>query len=172
MKLIYLFLITSSSIGNLFKLTTFGESHGRVIGGIIDGCPSNIVLNYDDIQKQLDRRKPGQSKLTTSRKEEDKVEFLSGVFEGKTTGHPISLIIYNNDQRSKDYSEIREKFRPGHADYTYWKKYGIRDYRGGGRSSARETAVRVAAGAVANQVLKNSFERTENGRLLPRTAGR
>ena len=130
-----------------------GESHGKAIGCVIDGVPSNIELSEKDIQPYLDLRKPGQSKYTTQRKEDDKVEILSGVFEGKTTGHPISLIIYNNDQRSKDYSEIKDKFRPGHADFTYWKKYGIRDYRGGGRSSARETAMRVAAGAVARKVI-------------------
>ena len=130
-----------------------GESHGKAIGCVIDGVPSNIELSEKDIQPYLDLRKPGQSKYTTQRKEDDKVEILSGVFEGKTTGHPISLIIYNNDQRSKDYSDIKDKFRPGHADFTYWKKYGIRDYRGGGRSSARETAMRVAAGAVARKVI-------------------
>jgi len=145
--------MSSNSIGKLFSFTTWGESHGKAIGCIIDGVPSNIELQENEIQTFLDKRKPGQSKYTTQRKEDDKIEILSGVFEGKTTGHPISLIIYNNDQRSKDYSEIREKFRPGHADYTYWKKYGIRDYRGGGRSSARETAMRVAAGAIARKVI-------------------
>ena len=136
--------MSSNSIGKIFSFSTWGESHGRAIGCVIDGVPSNIELSENDIQPYLDLRKPGQSKYTTQRKEDDKVEILSGVFEGKTTGHPISLIIYNNDQRSKDYSEIKDKFRPGHADFTYWKKYGIRDYRGGGRSSARETAMRVA----------------------------
>ena len=145
--------MSSNSIGKLFSFSTWGESHGKAIGCVIDGVPSNIELNEQDIQPYLNKRKPGQSKYTTQRKEDDKIEILSGVFEGKTTGHPISLIIYNNDQRSKDYSEIREKFRPGHADYTYWKKYGIRDYRGGGRSSARETAMRVAAGAIARKVI-------------------
>ena len=145
--------MSSNSIGKIFSFSTWGESHGKAIGCIIDGVPSNIELSEKDIQPYLDLRKPGQSKYTTQRKEDDKVEILSGVFEGKTTGHPISLIIYNNDQRSKDYSEIKDKFRPGHADYTYWKKYGIRDYRGGGRSSARETAMRVAAGAVARKVI-------------------
>jgi len=145
--------MSSNSIGKLFSFSTWGESHGKAIGCVIDGVPSNIELSEKDIQQYLDRRKPGQSKYTTQRKEDDKIEILSGVFEGKTTGHPISLIIYNKDQRSKDYSEIKEKFRPGHADYTYWKKYGIRDYRGGGRSSARETAMRVAAGAIARKVI-------------------
>ena len=145
--------MSSNSIGKIFSFSTWGESHGKAIGCIIDGVPSNIELSEKDIQPYLDLRKPGQSKYTTQRKEDDKVEILSGVFEGKTTGHPISLIIYNNDQRSKDYSEIKDKFRPGHADFTYWKKYGIRDYRGGGRSSARETAMRVAAGAVARKVI-------------------
>ena len=145
--------MSSNSIGKIFSFSTWGESHGKAIGCLIDGVPSNIELSEKDIQPYLDLRKPGQSKYTTQRKEDDKVEILSGVFEGKTTGHPISLIIYNNDQRSKDYSEIKDKFRPGHADYTYWKKYGIRDYRGGGRSSARETAMRVAAGAVARKVI-------------------
>ena len=145
--------MSSNSIGKIFSFSTWGESHGKAIGCVIDGVPSNIELSENDIQPYLNLRKPGQSKYTTQRKEDDKVEILSGVFEGKTTGHPISLIIYNNDQRSKDYSEIKDKFRPGHADFTYWKKYGIRDYRGGGRSSARETAMRVAAGAVARKVI-------------------
>ena len=145
--------MSSNSIGKIFSFSTWGESHGKAIGCLIDGVPSNIELSEKDIQPYLDLRKPGQSKFTTQRKVDDKVEILSGVFEGKTTGHPISLIIYNNDQRSKDYSDIKDKFRPGHADFTYWKKYGIRDYRGGGRSSARETAMRVAAGAVARKVI-------------------
>ena len=145
--------MSSNSIGKIFSFSTWGESHGKAIGCVIDGVPSNIELSENDIQPYLDLRKPGKSKYTTQRKEDDKVEILSGVFEGKTTGHPISLIIYNNDQRSKDYSEIKDKFRPGHADFTYWKKYGVRDYRGGGRSSARETAMRVAAGAVARKVI-------------------
>ena len=145
--------MSSNSIGKLFSFSTWGESHGKAIGCVIDGVPPNIELSEKDIQPYLNKRKPGQSKYTTQREEDDKIEILSGVFEGKTTGHPISLIIYNNDQRSKDYSEIRKKFRPGHADYTYWKKYGIRDYRGGGRSSARETAMRVAAGAIARKVI-------------------
>ena len=138
--------MTSNSIGKIFSFTTWGESHGKAIGCVVDGVPSNINLTEKDIQPFLDKRKPGQSKFTTQRKEQDKVAILSGTFEGKTTGHPISLIIYNEDQRSKDYGDIKNKFRPGHADFTYWKKYGIRDYKGGGRSSARETAMRVAAG--------------------------
>ena len=151
--------MSSNSIGKIFSFSTWGESHGKAIGCLIDGVPSNIELSEKDIQPYLDLRKPGQSKYTTQRKEDDKVEILSGVFEGKTTGHPISLIIYNNEQRSKDYSDIKDKFRPGHADFTYWKKYGIRDYRGGGRSSARETAMRVAAGAVARKVI---WEKIDN----------
>lgn len=133
---------------------TWGESHGEAIGCVVDGVPSMIPLSEQDIQPYLDKRRPGQSKFTTQRQEPDTVKILSGVFEGKTTGTPISLIIYNQDQKSKDYSEIATTFRPGHADYTYWKKYGIRDYRGGGRSSARETAMRVAAGAIAQKILK------------------
>jgi chorismate synthase len=149
--------MSSNSIGKNFTFTTWGESHGKAIGCVIDGVPSNIKLKESDIQPFLDKRKPGQSKYTTQRKEEYKVEILSGVFEGLTTGHPISLIINNSDQRSKDYSDIKDKFRPGHADYTYWKKYGIRDYRGGGRSSARETAMRVAAGAIARKVISQKI---------------
>ncbi|MDC1053828.1 chorismate synthase [Alphaproteobacteria bacterium] len=149
--------MSSNSIGKNFTFTTWGESHGKAIGCVIDGVPSNIKLKESDIQPFLDKRKPGQSKYTTQRKEEDKVEILSGVFEGLTTGHPLSLIINNSDQRSKDYSDIKDKFRPGHADYTYWKKYGIRDYRGGGRSSARETAMRVAAGAIARKVISQKI---------------
>ncbi len=150
--------MTSNSIGKIFSFTTWGESHGKAIGCVVDGVPSNINLTEKDIQPFLDKRKPGQSKFTTQRKEQDKVEILSGTFEGKTTGHPISLIIYNKDQRSKDYGDIKDKFRPGHADYTYWKKYGIRDYKGGGRSSARETAMRVAAGAIARKIIKNKIK--------------
>ena len=150
--------MTSNSIGKIFNFTTWGESHGKAIGCVVDGVPSNIKLTEKDIQPYLDRRKPGQSKFTTQRNEDDKVEILSGVFEGLTTGHPISLVINNSDQRSKDYSDIKDKFRPGHADYTYWKKYGIRDYRGGGRSSARETAMRVAAGAIARKIIKNKIK--------------
>ena len=146
-----------NTFGKSFRFTTWGESHGPAIGCIIDGCPPLIPLKEADIQKELNKRKPGQSKFTTQRKESDKVQILSGVFEGKTTGTPISLIIYNEDMRSKDYNDIKDKFRPGHADFTYFKKYGIRDYRGGGRSSARETAARVAAGAVAKKVLENKL---------------
>ena len=142
-----------NTFGKLFRFTTWGESHGPAIGCVIDGCPPLIDLNEQDIQKDLDKRKPGQSKFTTQRKEADKVKILSGTFGGKTTGTPISLIIYNEDMRSKDYGNIKDKFRPGHADFTYFKKYGIRDFRGGGRSSARETAARVAAGAIAKKVL-------------------
>ena len=149
--------MSSNSIGKLFTFTTWGESHGKAIGCVIDGVPSNINLEESDIQPFLNKRKPGQSKYTTQRKEDDKVEILSGVFEGMTTGHPVSLIIHNSDQRSKDYSDIKDKFRPGHADYTYWKKYGIRDYRGGGRSSARETAMRVAAGAIARKIINQKI---------------
>ena len=154
--------MSSNSLGKIFTFTTWGESHGTAIGGVVDGVPSKISLKEKDIQSFLDKRKPGQSKYTTQRKEKDEVEILSGVFEGFTTGHPISLIIKNEDQKSKDYSDIKDTFRPGHADYTYWAKYGIHDYRGGGRSSARETAMRVAAGAIARKViekkLKNNVE--------------
>ena len=143
-----------NTFGKFFRFTTWGESHGPALGCVVDGCPPNIPLKDTDIQKELNRRRPGQSKFVTQRKESDKVHILSGVFEGKTTGTPISLIIYNEDQKSKDYSDIKDKFRPGHADFTYFKKYGIRDYRGGGRSSARETAARVAAGAIARKVLE------------------
>ena len=143
-----------NTFGKIFRFTTWGESHGPAIGCVVDGCPPNIKLSVDEIQKELNKRKPGQSKFTTQRKEDDKVEILSGIFEGRTTGTPISMIIYNKDMRSRDYGNIKNKFRPGHADFTYFKKYGIRDYRGGGRQSARETACRVAAGAVAKQILK------------------
>ncbi len=143
-----------NSFGNLFKISTFGESHGPAIGVVIDGCPSGLAINEAFIQAELDRRKPGQSKITTQRKEDDTFEILSGVFEGKSTGTPIAIVIKNADQRSKDYSHIAESFRPSHADYTYEAKYGVRDYRGGGRSSARETAARVAAGAIAKLVLE------------------
>lgn len=142
-----------NSFGHLFRVTTWGESHGPALGATVDGCPPGIPLAETDLQHWLDKRKPGQSRYTTQRREADAVEILSGVFEGRTTGTPIQLMIRNTDQRSKDYSEIAEKFRPGHADITYWQKYGIRDYRGGGRSSARETAARVAAGGVARAVL-------------------
>ena len=146
--------MTGNTFGKLFRITTFGESHGTAIGVIIDGVKPNIALSEQDIQKDLDRRKPGQSSITTQRKEDDKVQILSGIFEGKTTGTPVCMIIYNKDYQSKDYSNIKDIFRPGHADFTYQKKYGIRDYRGGGRSSGRETAARVAAGAVARKILK------------------
>ena len=151
--------MASNSFGNIFKFTSFGESHGKAIGCIIDGVSPLISIDEKDIQYYLDRRKPGQSKFVTQRKESDTVEILSGVFNGKTTGHPIALHIKNEDQRSKDYSEIAEQFRPGHADITYQTKYGIRDYRGGGRSSARETAVRVAAGAIAFKILEYKLKK-------------
>lgn len=146
--------MAGNSFGDLFRITTFGESHGKAIGVIIDGCPSNIDIDESFIQSELDKRKPGQSKITTQRKESDTAQILSGIFDGKTTGTPISIVIPNEDQRSKDYSHISDKYRPSHADYTYQMKYGIRDYRGGGRSSARETAARVAAGAIAKLFLK------------------
>ncbi len=145
--------MSHNSFGRLFRFTSWGESHGPAIGCVVDGTPPLIELGEADIQPWLDRRRPGQSRFVTQRRESDQVRILSGVFEGRTTGTPISMIIDNEDQRSKDYSENRDKFRPGHADYTYWKKYGIRDHRGGGRSSARETASRVAAGAVARKVI-------------------
>lgn len=147
--------MAGNSFGHLFKITTFGESHGKAIGVIIDGCPPNIYIDEGFIQSELDKRKPGQSKITTQRKESDVAQILSGVFEGKSTGTPIAVLIPNEDQRSKDYSHIADKYRPSHADYTYQQKYGIRDYRGGGRSSARETAARVAAGAIAKLYLKS-----------------
>jgi chorismate synthase len=143
-----------NKFGEIFSFTTWGESHGEAIGCVVDGCPSLIDLNEGDIQKYLDKRRPGQSKFTTQRQEKDQVKIFSGIFEGKTTGTPISLIIFNEDQKSGDYGDIKDKFRPSHADYTYFKKYGIRDYRGGGRSSARETAMRVAAGGVARKILE------------------
>jgi len=143
-----------NTFGHMFRVTTWGESHGPALGATVDGCPPGVPLTAAMLQHWLDRRKPGQSRYTTQRREADAVEILSGVFEGQTTGHPIQLLIRNTDQRSKDYSEIAETFRPGHADITYWQKYGIRDYRGGGRSSARETAARVAAGGVAREAIK------------------
>jgi len=146
-----------NTFGKIFRFTTWGESHGPAIGCVVDGCPPNITLSEKDIQIDMNRRRPGKSKFTSQRKESDKVEILSGVFQGKTTGTPISMIIYNTDARSRDYETIKDKFRPGHADYTYFKKYGIRDYRGGGRQSARETASRVAAGAIAKKVLQNKI---------------
>ena len=149
--------MSGNSFGKLFTVTSFGESHGPAIGCIVDGCPPGLALTEADIQIDLDRRKPGQSRHTTQRREPDEVQILSGVFEGKTTGTPIALIIHNTDQRSKDYGDILDRFRPGHADYTYYKKYGFRDYRGGGRSSARETAMRVAAGAIAKKWLHERY---------------
>ncbi|STX43574.1 chorismate synthase [Legionella donaldsonii] len=146
--------MSGNTLGTLFTVTTFGESHGKALGCVVDGCPPGLALGAEDIQPFLDKRKPGQSKYTTQRREEDKVEILSGVFEGLTTGTPIALLIQNSDQRSSDYSEIKDLFRPGHADFTYHNKYGHRDYRGGGRSSARETAARVAAGAIARLYLQ------------------
>ena len=146
--------MSGNTFGKLFTVTSFGESHGPALGCIVDGCPPGLELCEADMQRDLDRRKPGQSRFTTQRREDDAVKILSGVFEGKTTGTPIGLLIENTDQRPKDYSKIKDQFRPSHADYTYWKKYGIRDYRGGGRASARETAMRVAAGAIAKKYLK------------------
>ena len=145
--------MSGNTFGKIFRLTTFGESHGEAIGGIIDGCPPGITLDFDAIRNEMQRRKPGQSAIVTQRKEEDEVHFLSGIFEGKTTGTPIGFTILNTNQKSKDYSEIKDTYRPSHADYVYEKKYGIRDYRGGGRSSARETASRVVAGAIAKQII-------------------
>tara|TARA_B100000963_G_scaffold176362_1_gene153421 strand:+ start:19 stop:1089 length:1071 start_codon:yes stop_codon:yes gene_type:complete len=146
----------SNTFGKVFKISTFGESHGKAIGVIIDGCPAGVEINQDMIQKDLDRRKPGQSKITTQRKEDDKLQILSGVFEGKSTGAPISILINNKDQKSSDYNHISTSFRPSHADYTYHKKYGMRDFRGGGRSSARETANWVSAGSIAKQILSET----------------
>ncbi len=149
--------MSGNSFGKLFTVTTFGESHGLALGCIVDGCPPGLPLTEEDIQIDLDRRKPGTSRYTTQRREADEVKILSGVFEGKTTGTPIGLLIENTDQRSKDYSNIKDQYRPGHADYSYMQKYGVRDYRGGGRSSARETAMRVAAGAIAKKYLQSEF---------------
>jgi len=149
--------MSGNTIGKLFCVTSFGESHGPAYGGIVDGCPPGLELSAADLQRELDRRKPGTSRHVTQRRESDTVEILSGVFEGRTTGTPIGFIIRNEDQRSKDYGNIAETFRPGHADYTYWQKYGIRDYRGGGRASARETVVRVAAGAIAKKWLRERY---------------
>ncbi len=149
--------MSGNSIGKLFTVSSFGESHGKAIGCIVDGCPPGLALSEEDLQNDLERRRPGKSRHTTQRREPDQVEILSGTFEGRTTGAPIGLIIYNQDARSKDYSDIKDKFRPGHADYTYEKKYGIRDYRGGGRSSARETAMRVAAGGIARKYLNEKY---------------
>ncbi len=155
--------MSGNTFGTLFTLTSFGESHGAAIGGVVDGCPPGLELSAEDLQIDLDRRKPGTSRHVTQRQEADAVEILSGVFEGKTTGAPIGLLIRNTDQRSQDYSKIMDTFRPGHADYTYAQKYGVRDYRGGGRSSARETAVRVAAGAIAKKWLSERFGVTVRG---------
>ena len=147
--------MAGNTFGNIFKLTTFGESHGAALGGVIDGCPSGLKIDLNAIQIEMDRRKPGQSAIVTQRKESDTVTFYSGIFEGETTGTPIGFLIHNTDQKSKDYSHIKDSYRPSHADYVYDKKYGKRDYRGGGRSSARETACRVVAGAIAKQILSN-----------------
>ncbi|MEN8132533.1 MAG: chorismate synthase [Pseudomonadota bacterium] len=157
--------MSGNTFGKLFSVTSFGESHGPAIGCIVDGCPPAMTLSESDIQVDLERRRPGKSRHTTQRREPDKVKIFSGVFEGVTTGTPIALVIFNEDQRSKDYSKIKETFRPGHADYTYLKKYGLRDYRGGGRSSARETAMRVAAGAIAKKYLKQRYGITIHGYL-------
>jgi chorismate synthase len=157
--------MSGNTFGKLFCVTSFGESHGPAIGCVIDGCPPGLLLEAADIQRELDRRKPGTSRHVTQRRESDTVEILSGVFEGRTTGTPIALLIRNEDARSKDYAAIADTFRPGHADYTYWQKYGIRDYRGGGRQSARETAVRVAAGAVARKWLREHFSVMIRGHL-------
>ncbi|MDE0310158.1 MAG: chorismate synthase [Acidiferrobacterales bacterium] len=155
--------MSGNSFGTLFTLTTFGESHGPAIGCIVDGCPPGMELSESDIQLELDRRKPGTSKFTSQRREPDQVQILSGVFENRTTGTPIGLIIHNTEQRSRDYSKIMDRYRPGHADYTYARKYGIRDHRGGGRSSARETALRVAAGAIARKYLQERYGTTIRG---------
>jgi chorismate synthase len=149
--------MAGNTIGKLFCVTTFGESHGPCLGAVVDGCPPGLALSEADLQPDLDRRRPGASRYTTQRQEPDQVQILSGVFEGKTTGTPIGLVIHNTDQRSRDYAEIMDRFRPGHADYTYQQKYGVRDYRGGGRSSARETAMRVAAGAIAKKYLGERY---------------
>ncbi len=157
--------MSGNTIGTLFTVTSFGESHGPAIGCIVDGCPPGMALSAADLQGDLERRRPGKSRHTTQRREMDEVKILSGVFDGVTTGTPIALLIENTDQRSKDYSTIMDRFRPGHADYTYYKKYGLRDYRGGGRSSARETAMRVAAGAIAKKYLKERYGITIRGYL-------
>jgi chorismate synthase len=148
--------MSANSFGQLFRLTSFGESHGPAIGGVIDGCPAGLTMDIDHVQSHLDRRRPGSTSLGTARDESDKVEFLSGIFEGKTTGSPIGFIIRNKDSRSKDYDQVKNTFRPSHADFTYEAKYGHRDHRGGGRSSARETACRVVGGAIASLLLKNT----------------
>jgi chorismate synthase len=158
-------MMAGNTFGSMFTVTSFGESHGPAIGCVVDGCPPGLALSVDDIQKDLDRRKPGTSRHVTQRQESDTVEILSGVFEGKTTGTPIALLIRNEDQRSRDYGNLIDTFRPGHADYTYWQKYGIRDHRGGGRASARETAVRVAAAAIARKWLGEKYGVVIRGRL-------
>src|SRR5215471_4902472 len=157
--------MSGNTFGKLYCVTSFGESHGPAYGGVVDGCPPGLHLNNEDIQKELDRRKPGSSRHVTQRRESDAVEILSGVFEGRTTGTAIGFLVRNEDAKSKDYSAIAEKFRPGHADYTYWQKYGIRDARGGGRASARETAVRVAACAIAKKWLNERYGVTVRGYL-------
>src|SRR5690242_5344071 len=157
--------MSGNTFGKLFCVTSFGESHGPAIGCVVDGCPPGLELAHADIQRDLDRRKPGTSRHVTQRRESDTVEILSGVFEGRTTGTPIALLIRNQDSRSKDYANIADTFRPGHADYTYWQKYGIRDYPGGGRQSARETAVRVAAGAIARKWLRERYGVAIRGHL-------
>jgi len=157
--------MSGNTLGKLFCVTSYGESHGPAYGCVVDGCPPGLELTADDIQRELDRRKPGTSRHVTQRREADSVEILSGVFEGRTTGTPIGLLVRNVDQKSKDYGNIAESFRPGHADYTYWQKYGIRDYRGGGRASARETLVRVAAGAIAKKWLRQRYGVTVRGYL-------
>ncbi len=149
--------MSGNTFGRLFCLTTFGESHGKALGGIVDGCPPGLELSEADLQPDLDRRRPGRTRYTTQRREEDRVEILSGLFEGRTTGTPIGLVVYNTDARPQDYSKIMDRFRPAHADYTYQQKYGVRDYRGGGRSSARETTMRVAAGAIAKKYLRTRY---------------
>ena len=166
--------MAGNSFGTLFRLTTFGESHGKAIGGVLDGCPSGLNIDVPFIQNELDRRKPGQSALTTQRKESDTIEILSGIFEGKSTGAPIAFLLRNEDQKPEDYEVLKTVYRPGHADYSWEKKFGIRDHRGGGRSSARETAVRVAGGAIAKLLLHRQVERLRGpglhaqlGRLLP-----
>src|SRR5690554_2102771 len=161
-----------NSFGRVFRVSTFGESHGRGLGVVIDGCPAGLPIDEEYIRRELQRRKPGQSKITTQRKEEDEFQILSGIFEGKSTGTPIGVIILNTDQKSKDYTHIADKFRPSHADYTYYEKYGIRDYRGGGRSSARETAMRVAAGAIARKVLSGVTIRGALVRIGPHEVDR
>src|SRR6267154_1364506 len=157
--------MSGNTFGLLYCVTEFGESHGPAYGGVVDGCPPGLELSEDDIQKELNRRKPGSSRHVTQRQESDRIEILSGVFEGRTTGTAIGFVIRNEDQRSKDYSALADSFRPGHADYTYWQKYGLRDYRGGGRASARETAIRVAAGAIAKKWLRERYGVEVRGHL-------